>query len=78
MKEFTYRGHKCCYDEFRTEGNLKPMILIPDDGYPGNTVQTFIGYMPSGYKIVLIDFLGCGQSDKPQGFVSDRWQDQAM
>ena len=78
MKEFTYRGYKCCYDEFRTEGNLKPMILIPDDGYPGNTVQTFIGYMPSGYKIVLIDFLGCGQSDKPQGFVSDRWQDQAM
>ena len=77
MKAFTYRGYKCCYSEFRTEG-VKTMILIPDDGYPGNTVQVFMSYMPSGYKIVLVDFLGCGEADKPQGSVADRWNDQAM
>lgn len=78
MKEFTYRGHRCCYNEFRTEGNLQPMILIPDDGCPGYSVQSIISYIPSEYKIILVDFLGCGEADRPYGYVSDLWQDQAM
>lgn len=78
MKEFTYRGYKCCYNEFRTEGNLKPIILVPDDGKPGYSVQDFMAYIPSEYKLVLVDFLGCGESERPYGYVSDLWKDQAM
>ena len=54
MKTFTYRGHTCCYNEFRTEGDLKPMILLPDDGCAGYSVQNFISYIPSEYTIVLV------------------------
>ena len=78
MKEFTYRGHKCCYSEFRSEGTTKTMILIPDDGRAGYSVQDFMSYIPSEYKLVLVDFLGCGEADTPYGYVSDLWQDQAM
>ena len=78
MKEFTYRGHKCCYSEFRSEGTSKTMILIPDDGRAGYSVQYFMSYIPSEYKLVLVDFLGCGEVDTPYGYVSDLWQDQAM
>lgn len=78
MKEFTYRGYKCCYREFRTEGTSRALILIPDDGCAGYSVLDFMGYMPSEYKLVLIDFLGCGEADKSYGYVSDLWKDQAM
>lgn len=78
MKEFTYRGHKCGYSEFRSEGISKTMILIPDDGRAGYSVQDFMSYIPSEYKLVLVDFLGCGEADTPYGYVSDIWQDQAM
>ncbi len=78
MKEFTYRGHKCCYSEFRSEGTTKTMILIPDDGGAGYSVQDFMSYIPSEYKLVLVDFLGCGEADTPYSYVSDLWQDQAM
>ncbi len=78
MKDFTYRGHKCCYSEFRSEGTTKNMILIPDDGQGGYSVHEFMSYMPPEYKIVLVDFLGCGEADTPYGYVSDLWQDQAM
>ena len=77
MKEFLYRGYKCCYYEYREETS-KTMILIPDDGCAGYSVQYFMSYVPPEYKIVLVDFLGCGASEKPYGYVSDLWQDQAM
>ncbi|MBR4411944.1 MAG: alpha/beta hydrolase [Firmicutes bacterium] len=78
MANFTYRGYKCCYSEFRSEESSKSIILIPDDGQPGYSVQEILSYMPTGYRMVLVDFLGCGDSDKPSGFVSDLWTDQAM
>lgn len=78
MAEFTYRGYRCSYSEFRSEEHSRTIILVPDDGRAGNSVQDMLSYMPPGYRLVLVDFLGCGEADKPSGFVSDLWTDQAM
>ena len=69
MAEFTYRGYKCSYSEFRSEAHSRTIILIPDDGRAGNSVQDMLSYMPPGYRLVLVDFLGCGEADKPSVIV---------
>ena len=77
MNTFSYRGYQISYSEYGNE-NGRRVILVPDDGQDSTSIQSAISCMTASYRTVLIDFLGCGQSDKPQGFVSDLWHDQAL
>lgn len=77
MAEFYYRGYKCCYYEYGSEDGRR-VIVVPDDGQGGDSVYSMTGWMAPRFRITLVDFLGCGEADKPRGFVSDLWHDQAM
>lgn len=77
MNTFSYRGYQISYSEYGNE-NGRRVILVPDDGQDSTSIQSAISCMTASYRTVLIDFLGCGQSDKPPGFVSDLWHDQAL
>lgn len=76
MNTFDYRGYRISFSQFGDE-NERKVVIVPDDGKAGTSAAELILYLKSAYRLILIDFLGCGQSDKPPGFVSDLAGDQA-
>lgn len=75
MAYFTYQSKNIYYEEI---GEGIPLLLLH-----GNTASSrmFAGIVPEytqDYKVILIDFLGCGKSDRIQAFATDLWYDQAM
>lgn len=75
MSYFKYNGHNIFYQEI---GQGNPLILLH-----GNTASSkMFGHILDLYKeknrIVLIDFLGHGQSDRLKSFPTDFWYDEAM
>lgn len=74
MPYFTYNGKNIYYKE---TGQGAPLLFLH-----GNTASSnMFGEIPEeflpDYKVVLIDFLGHGQSDRLERFPADLWFDQA-
>lgn len=74
MSYFKYSGHSCYYEEI---GTGKPLLLLH-----GNTASSWmfaelVGSFPDR-KVILIDFLGHGRSDRLRTFPVDLWYDEAM
>lgn len=76
MDTFDYRGYKISFSQSCIE-NERRIVLVPDDGKASSSAAEIMPYLRAAYGVILIDFLGCGQSDKPPGFVSDLAGDQA-
>jgi len=75
MAYFNYQSHKIYYQEI---GNGTPLLLLH-----GNTASsTFFSDIAlkyaQDYKVILIDFLGYGKSDRVQTLAEDLWYDEAM
>ncbi|AXJ13679.1 alpha/beta fold hydrolase [Streptococcus pluranimalium] len=69
MREYTIRGtnHKIRYNDF--PGALTPIIFIHGLGCAGSfDYVEVISHMQSKHRIILIDLLGAGYSDKPSSF----------
>ncbi len=75
MAYFNYQSSKIYYKEI---GNGTPLVLLH-----GNTASSVmfsemaLEYAKS-YKVILIDFLGCGKSERVEKWPEDLWYDEAM
>ena len=75
MAYFNYNGKNIFYQEM---GNGTPLLLLH-----GNTASSkmFLEIAPKfaeSYRVILMDFLGCGQSERVEQLAEDLWYDQAM
>lgn len=75
MSYFNYSGKSVYYLEM---GSGTPLCLLH-----GNTASSnmFLGVAPAyaeHYKVILIDFLGCGKSERVDRLPADLWHDQAL
>jgi pimeloyl-ACP methyl ester carboxylesterase len=75
MAFFIYQSKNIYYEEI---GEGAPLLLLH-----GNTASSrmFSGIAPElaqDYRVILIDFLGYGKSDRIQALPTDLWYDQAM
>lgn len=75
MSYFNYKSHNIYYTEI---GTGKPLLMLH-----GNTASSamFFELAPEfakSYKVILIDFLNCGKSDRVESFEEDLWYDEAM
>lgn len=75
MAYFNYESHNIYYEEI---GAGKPLLMLH-----GNTASSvmFSEIAPEyakKYQVILIDFLGCGKSDRIESWEEDLWYDEAM
>lgn len=75
MAYFNYQSHKVYYQEI---GDGTPLLMLH-----GNTASSVMFYeiaaqYSQDYKVILMDFLGCGKSDRVQNWAEDLWYDEAM
>lgn len=73
MSFFSYKGKKIFYE---TIGEGKPLVFLH-----GNTSSSklFTPMLPlyKNFQVILIDFLGYGQSDRLDKFPTELWKDEA-
>lgn len=75
MPYFTYLNKRCYYEE---QGAGAPLLFLH-----GNTASSHMFYntarhFADSYQVILIDFLGHGQSDRVDKLAVDLWYDQAQ
>jgi pimeloyl-ACP methyl ester carboxylesterase len=75
MAYFNYQSHKVFYQEI---GDGTPLLLLH-----GNTASSVMFYeiatkYAQDYKVILMDFLGCGKSERVPCWAEDLWYDEAM
>ncbi|MEG1019129.1 MAG: alpha/beta hydrolase [Oscillospiraceae bacterium] len=75
MAYFNYQSHEIFYQEI---GDGTPLLMLH-----GNTASSVMFYEMTAkyaqdYKVILIDFLGCGKSDRVPCWAEDLWYDEAM
>ena len=76
MSYFAYQGMRIYYQEY---GKGTPWIFLHGNTASSASSRMFEPLLPlyqSHGKIVLIDFLGNGQSERLPTFPSDIWADQ--
>lgn len=73
MSFFSYKGKNVFYE---TIGEGKPLVFLH-----GNTSSSklFMPILPlyNDFQVILIDFLGYGQSDRLDKFPTELWKDEA-
>ncbi|MFR1724548.1 alpha/beta fold hydrolase [Emergencia timonensis] len=75
MAYFYYADKKIYYEEI---GRGTPLLLLHGNSVSSKMFQGIIDLYKEDYKVILIDFLGHGRSDRLEQFPTDFWYDQAM
>lgn len=75
MPFFNYENKKVYYQEI---GTGKPVLLLHGNTASSNMFLDVIESYTLNYKIILIDFLGHGKSDRLEEFPVDLWFDEAQ
>jgi len=75
MPYFKYQGKRCYYDELG-EGNT--LLFLHGNTASSKMFAGITDLYKEDYKIVLLDFLGHGQSDRLDHFPADLWFDESM
>ncbi|AOR25162.1 alpha/beta fold hydrolase [Clostridium taeniosporum] len=75
MAYFKYKERNVYYEEI---GTGEPLLLLHGNTASSKMFQSVISLYQARYKIVLIDFLGHGQSERIDKFPVDLWFDEAM
>ena len=73
MSYFAYQGMRVYYQEY---GEGTPWIFLHGNTASSRMFEPLLPLYQSRGKIVLIDFLGNGQSERLPAFPSDIWADQ--
>lgn len=73
MAYFKYKNKYCYYEEI---GNGKPLIFLHGNTASSKMFSLIAENYKSEYKIILLDFLGHGKSDRLEEFTLDFWYDQ--
>jgi len=75
MPFFNYKNKKVYYEEI---GTGKPVLLLHGNTASSNMFLDVIESYTLNYKVILIDFLGHGKSDRLEEFPIDLWFDEAQ
>lgn len=75
MSYFKYQGKNIHYEE---TGSGRPLFLLHGNTASSNMFYEIAGRYAGHHKVVLIDFLGHGKSDRLTEFPADLWFDEAM
>ncbi len=75
MSYFRYNG---CDVFFKETGVGFPLVLLHGNSVSSKLFDGVVGLYAEHYKVILIDFLGHGQSDRLKEFAVDFWYDEAM
>lgn len=75
MAYFSYDNKKIYYQEI---GNGKPLIFLHGNTASSAMFLEIINHYTDIFKVILIDFLGHGKSERLKVFPTDLWFDEAM
>lgn len=73
MSYFIYQSKKIYYSE---QGSGKPVVFLHGDTASSKMFELLLPLYTENFKVILIDFLGNGKSDRVEGFPVDLWQEQ--
>ncbi|MCI9583642.1 alpha/beta hydrolase [Clostridiaceae bacterium] len=75
MAYFIYDNKKIYYKEI---GNGKPLMFLHGNTASSGMFLEIVNRYTDIFKVILIDFLGHGKSDRVKRFPADLWFDEAM
>ena len=75
MSFITYNGKNVWYEEL---GSGKPLVLLHGNTASSNMFGGIAEKFADNHRVILIDFLGHGRSDRLNSFPADLWYDEAM
>lgn len=75
MAFFKYGDKNIYYDEI---GAGLPVVLLHGDTASSKMFEYIIPLYANSLRVILMDFLGNGQSDRVKEFPSDIWYSQAQ
>ncbi len=75
MPYFSYRQHRCYYEEF---GSGSPTIFLHGNTASSKMFELLLPLYQKDIKVILLDFLGNGKSERIERFPPDLWQDEAL
>ena len=75
MAFFKYGDKNIYYDEI---GAGLPVVLLHGDTASSKMFEYIIPLYANSFRVILMDFLGNGQSDRVEEFPSDLWYSQAQ
>lgn len=75
MSYFNYQSKKIFYKEI---GNGEPLIMLHGDAASSAMFEMLIPLYQEHFRVILVDFLGNGKSDRVDKFPADLWIAQAQ
>ena len=76
MAYFKYNDKNIFYEEYGSKENI--LVLLHGNTASSNMFNDVIDYYINDFKILVIDFLGCGKSDRIEELNTDLWYDEAL
>lgn len=74
MSYFIYQSKRIYYSE---QGSGKPVVFLHGDAASSKMFAPLLPLYTEEFRVILIDFLGNGKSDRVEEFSADLWQEQA-
>ena len=74
MSYFAYSGHRIYYESY---GAGKPLILLHGNTASCRMFDPILPLLTGKYQVIMMDFLGCGQSDHLASWPCDLWYEWA-
>ena len=74
MSYFTYENKRVFY---RITGSGKPLALLHGNAASSKMFEMLLPWYTPRFQVILLDFLGNGQSDRVEKFPKDLWLSQA-
>ncbi len=74
MSYFNYQSKNIYYTE---TGNGKPVVFLHGNTASSKMFEPLLPLYEEHYKVILLDFLGHGRSDRLVEFPADLWQEEA-
>ena len=75
MSYFSYKDKQCFYKEY---GEGEPLIFLHGNMASSKMFEMVLPLYSRHFKVILMDFLGNGKSDRVERFPADLWHSQAM
>ena len=75
MAYFNYHNKNVYYDDY---GTGTPLVFLHGNTASSKMFTPILNYFEKNYRIILIDFLGHGKSDRLSEFPMDLWYDEAI
>lgn len=75
MSYFNYQSKRIFYKEI---GNGEPLIMLHGDTASSTMFEMLIPLYQEHFRVILVDFLGNGKSDRVDKFPADLWITQAQ